>query len=433
VFVFTKLDRTVLGKGIDITKATAVQSKYIYHNNPIFDVDMLNAGGLIVQTNKLSRAREFKVEAGETVKEAFSKFNTKNKVSYSGAFSASAKVNYNTQTTSNSTSGFVKAIGEVRIMDEYIDNTDLKFLSSFLTKQFVSDIQTKSAADMLNMYGSHVIARCFWGGIAELDFMYTSTYISKKDRLKVVVEASFSGFGASSENVSESEKTDFSKNHIVTITNDGGDMNARSVEEFNKQYNSWVKSIDRRPVVCGIDEFNESSNMLPLWKIVEVVNPKKAKEIFDAFDDRLRLAENVLNGIKIHVPALKSIDVRHQTKALDAIPYGFDHVVLFDLYDRQNNRVNIESNNEKKKLFFDANLGRSGSGFIHIFYNTKQTTNYVKDNAIVDIIVLEGENTRPPTGYEKIHFDINAGCGKGSKYLCLAVKRATDKDQQRFV
>ena len=429
VSVFTKLKNTALGLGIDITKADNVSSRFIKLNNPIYDVDMLSARGLIIQTTALSGSGSYWVTAGETVSDVISEINSKNKVTYRGAFSASASVNFNTKKTTNRTTGFAKARGEVRIMDEYINTTDLKFLSDYLTKQFVSDIKTKSAAVLLDMYGSHVLACCYWGGVADLDYMYTSTKITDYKRLEGAISGSVMGFGGSSSTATSSEKADFNKNHTVTISYLGGTMTAQNQDQFNKQYGDWVNSVKSNPKVCGIDEFNEQSNMLPLWKIVELKNPEKAKEIELEFKKRLSEAEKTLNNIKIYVPVVTGINVVGQKGSpYKIIPSGYNHVVLFDPLDRGNDRDNVEGDNNKIGIFLDANKGRgSNTEYIHIFYNTKQTTEY-NGNAIADIVMIEGANASAPAGYTKIQYDLNTTCGKDSKYLWLAVKKATASD-----
>ena len=114
--------------------------------------------------------------------------------------------------------------------------------------------------------------------------------------------------------------------------------------------------------------------------------------------------------------------------ALNAIPAGYNHAVLFDLYDMQNDVENVQDKSSPKTdKFLDANKGRKDSEYIHIFYNTSQITKF-EGNAIADIVVFEGERARVPSGYTIMPHDLNNSCGNGSKFLWLAYRTATDTD-----
>ena len=431
VYVFNRLKNTVLGKGIDITKAESVSTGYIKLNNPIFDADKLNACDLVVQNPDLGAISTLEVTVAESVTDLYKELNQKNSVdaSLEGVFSVSAKTNYNTSTTSNRATYFIKARAEVKCMWEYINYTDLEFLSSYLTPQFISDISNKNAAYMLDMYGSHVIASCYWGGIADLDYMYTSSKITNKSRIEVIVNASVTGIGGAKNNTEEKrEETNFQKNHTTKVYVKGGnDQSIKNEADFQAQYEKWKKSVPTSMAVCGIDEFNTTSTMLPLWEIVKIKNPAKAKQIEDEFKERLKNAKSTLNNIKIYTPVVTKIEVSGQKgKAFDGVISGYNHVVLFDLYDRENDAVNLDDN--KKSLILDANKGRGkDSQYVSIFYTTQQTLDY-NGTAISDIVMLVGKNTEAPAGYTKIQYDLNAGCGSDSKFLWLAVKKATAGD-----
>ena len=79
----------------------------------------------------------------------------------------------------------------------------------------------------------------------------------------------------------------------------------------------------------------------------------------------------------------------------------------------------------------DCNRGRgSDSYYVSIFKKCEWV--YLPDipgKAILDIVVLEGEKPATPVGYTRIDYDLNKGCGKDSKFLWLAYKRATASDR----
>ena len=67
--------------------------------------------------------------------------------------------------------------------------------------------------------------------------------------------------------------------------------------------------------------------------------------------------------------------------------------------------------------------------YVSIFYKSESVARTaLAGKAISDIVVIEGEKTPVPPGYTKVDFDLNKGCGSGSKYLYLAFKRTTAND-----
>jgi len=94
----------------------------------------------------------------------------------------------------------------------------------------------------------------------------------------------------------------------------------------------------------------------------------------------------------------------------------------------------IDKNHQGKTASDDETLDTNRSSgtdvpYVSIFYKWEA----LKDSefvgkAISDIIVVEGAKTSVPTGYIKVDFDLNKGCGSGSKYLFLAFRRTNATD-----
>jgi hypothetical protein len=158
----------------------------------------------------------------------------------------------------------------VRVSDEYIDEVRLDDLKKYVKGSFKANIKLLSAAELIRTYGTHVIAHCYWGGIANLDFISTSSMTTSSTRVEVVAKASAFGVSAKSDNVSETEKSDFKENSSLKMSAYGGNgLAAVTVEQFLQRYQGWVNSIKSggKGVVCGINPFNETQNMLPIWEI----------------------------------------------------------------------------------------------------------------------------------------------------------------------
>jgi hypothetical protein len=429
IYVYPKID-TVLGRGINILEAETITTNFIKRNNPVIDIDLLNAMGKIKQ-DTFSKRTTFECSIKESVVDVVNEFNTKNNVSYAGAFSVSANVNFDTKKTENRTSKFIKAMGQVRTKEETILNTSMDYLKDFLTEQFKKDCTNKTADDMLATYGSHVIADCYWGGIAMAEAMYTSTKITDKTKLEIIVKGSFGGFSGSSSNTSTQDREHFKKNTTEKISAWGGsnsNMSAMSWDEFAKKYDSWYTSItSSNCTVCGVDLFNEATNMLPLWNFVNLVSPVKATQIKNVFNARCTARGIALKGLVVYAPVVTDVNVFAKSGSnYTTIPSPYNHVVLNAFADRENN---VEAFEEKKNQILDCNKNAGGS-YINMFYTTSQIPkgSTYTGKAISDIIVINGKNAIAPTGYVKIGVDLNQGAG--GDYLYLAYKRTTAADTE---
>lgn len=429
IYAYKRLTNTVLGKGIDILEADNVTLEFIKTNNPVLDIDMLNASGRVVQADAAHKT-EYELTSGETISDVISDFNTKNQVGYEGAFSVSVTLNYNTRSTENKTTKFIKAKSDVRIVQEYIENTDIESMRQFLTSQFEKDCLSKDAATLLKTYGSHIIANCYWGGLADISSMYTSSKYTEKQKIEAIVSASIKGFTADSSTVSQKDKDHFRSNSTNKVKTYGGDMTSTTIEEFNKNYAKWYNSLKGNLAVCGIDAFNEHTNMIPLWKFINLISPVKSFDVKRLFEKRHNDIEAKLKGLVVYTPVVTHINVlglpNSNNSNYTLIPTGYNHAVLNDMTDRNND---TESFAEKQSIILDANKG-AGGDYINIFYKTTQILheNAYNNRAISDIIMLKGANAKAPYGYTKIEWDLNAGCGKKTDYAYLAYRKTKPED-----
>ena len=436
---FIGSESSAVGKGIDITKANAVTSNFIKFSNTVYDIDLLNASGKFRESKQLSNYETVVASAGKTVSEAVNKFSSDNKFKYQGSFSASADVNYKKQTSTNIITGFARVQARVRTKDEWLlEARDLQYLHRFVTDNFKKAVNDPKAtgSNILDAFGTHVIARCYWGGLLQVDFITSSTKVSTSQSIEAVVKASAFGASVSSANVSESQKADFRMNSTFELERYGGNpLGVTTIEQLKAKFSSWVNSVSSKPVVCGIDELNELENMIPIWKIAELINKSKADEIKKAFDKRLAECQSTLNNIKIYNPVVTALTVTQCGITLPSIPEPWTHVVLALGANRNNHRVAYDASTDKgNSHYLDCNKGADGdkgsSGqYIPIFYQTKQITNY-KNMAISDIIMIDHRNPQAPAGYTKIPYDLNAGCGGKTDDLWLCYKKAaSDYDE----
>ena len=436
-----------VGKGIDVTVATAVAPPFINFNNPVFDIELLYVSDRLKKSDNFSDDFKWEMHSGETVEEMMDKFTTKNNVNYKGYFTASVDVNYNSQDKVKRTTGYARVRAEVRVRDEWMEGTsNLQDLNKFVTSNFKADLKSKTAKQMLDAYGSHVIAKCYWGGVAQLDIISSSTTINASSKLAVVAKASAFGVSGSSDNVSESEKNEFSKNSKITISARGGTMDATSNEEFYKSFSQWVNRVrtQNRAVVCGIDDFNEYQNLIPIWEVARIIDPSKANAIKAEFDIKAQNNKGLFGKITNITPVITEVQAKSKpnpvgTYTIERFLGDHTNIVLAKETDRNNHIAAVRELDEKWKNedyngydFFNCNWGHRTLHQVQITYKAIPTTRYVTDRAITDIMVVHNTQKAKAEsqGYTIQPYDLHAGSNQPQHIIWLAVKRAkSDNDE----
>ena len=306
VYVVDKLiaDATAVGYGIDITAAEAFSEKFM-KKSPIFDLDLVYARNLW-GTNTLTNSEDMKDASGTTVSQTIKDFNTKNKVSYSGAFSASAEVNFKSSNSVKKTAGFTRIKSEIRSKSDYLKELNLSRLKEYITETFRNDLKTKDAAYMVNTYGSHVASQCFYGGVVQLDFVTSSYKEIDTKEITARAKAGALGIGVKSDNTWKTEQQNFESNSDLHIYSEGGVLGALNLVQFKKNYQGWVSGIKggKLNVVAG---FDDAKSLIPLWEIARVVDDNKAKLIKAEFDKRLGANGIRLAGIDADYAKRKSV------------------------------------------------------------------------------------------------------------------------------
>jgi hypothetical protein len=92
-----------------------------------------------------------------------------------------------------STARYAKGQGFHITRDEYLKNSAPSALADLLTDTFRAEIDSRSAAHLLNDYGTHLMTRVYWGGEAEFNYAYTGTELATTADIKVALNASYGG------------------------------------------------------------------------------------------------------------------------------------------------------------------------------------------------------------------------------------------------
>ena len=453
VSVYIPITQTQLGRGINIFGAATFSTEFIKGNYPIIDIDKLlvDNPARVVQNKDIASDAKFTIATGKSVSEVVNSLNSKNSVGYDGAFSVSADVNFDRKKTENRINMFAKVKGTVVVMKELITTpTPVSSLVPYLTQGFTTAVKsvtnTADAKKMMERYGTHVIVDCNWGGVVDMDIIYTSTKITSASTLETTITGSIAGFKASSSTTTTSNRDDFRENNNTTIVCRGGSAEGAtitSIEQFESKYTPWVASIKNGTniVACGIDD---EECLILLSDIVAVVDASKKKFFEEAFKEMQLSATSTLNNIKIGIPVLTKLErlehVGSSASDPQTIPTGYNHAVLNDRYDMNNaNTQNILNISQ-----FGDGVGKS---LAHMYYQTRYLTNSSKDpsdkingNAISQITVYGDLDKRPsqyadwktkyePYGWVDPNIDLNKGCGSGSASIWLIYRTATAKDE----
>jgi hypothetical protein len=329
-------------------------------------------------------------------------FNGSVSADYSAVvFSGKATAEFRTEYNSKKTRFFAKGLGIHTTRDESLKKTAPSALRPLLDDDFISDINTKSAAYILASYGTHLIARCYWGGTAEFNYSYAGTELTGEQDIKAGLDFSYGG-GSAQVNVENSRKaTELNNNSNLTLYTCGGDNTSfTTVEQFNAGYAAWVASIPARPDLCGIP--NLDNDLIPIWTIAETVNPSKAAEIHQAFRTQAQTQGTALRNYKYVPPAttysyITDLDVKRTSS--EAVPSGYTNLVKKDMYNPDNTNV------------LCANAGIWGSAsWLRIAY--KKVVGNGNHNAIADLAVVStGSSQTPPSrsGWTTINIDLNEG------------------------
>ena len=443
VTVIDPLRKTHLGQGIDIFKAKSFSSEDIITAFPVYNIDKLNGEGKVIQNALTKNDGKFEATAGKTMSDMMSSLNSRNKVSYKGAFSASVSANYNTKSTENRTTMFAKAQGTYINMKENIVSPSASSLKNYVTDAFKKDVSSLSAGALIDRYGTHVIVSCNWGGLAELDYMYTSSKITTTTNLELAVSASVAGFSGSSTNNKDTNKENFMENSSVKISCKGGSViSATTTEGFNQQYGGWINSISQtNSVVCGTDNFGTGT--IPLHDIVKQIDATKGASVEAEFKTRATKAESTLNNFKVGIPVLTSLTYVERlidANATPKIPAGYTHAVLNDPNDMSNSRSAYEASNSVSQmlLWFNKFKDNAVKGVHHMYYQTKYLQS-CKGVAIAEIAAYFDPGPDAEKDWaEKIKsgnwidpkINMNNKCASDApKKIMLVYRLATEKDE----
>ncbi|MDR3311697.1 MAG: hypothetical protein LBS64_00990 [Spirochaetaceae bacterium] len=273
---------TYLIYGYDVINSGFINGGEVKRTMPVLSLDKLNAANMLVKRD--TNQSKFSTEAGENIKEVYEKVG----LSISAGvdflvFSGKVSTEFEKSTFENQTHRYAKGIARHIVREEYLKNAAPSQIRNYLDDDFLDAIDNRSADYILDHYGTHLIARCYWGGSAEFNFSYYGSTLNNSNKVAAAVEAKYKVVSGSVSGSASAEVTELDNNSTFKYHTIGGNTTSfTSVESFLKGYSAWVDSITSKSELCGIDNFQQS--FVPIWDLV--ADSAKAAAIRDKFTER---------------------------------------------------------------------------------------------------------------------------------------------------
>jgi uncharacterized protein (TIGR02145 family) len=284
-----------LGMGYNVLNSGYPNAKEV-STSPILDQNRMCQDGIIEFGP--SSLNSFSQGTGSSIKETYQSMNLDLKlgasfdiaVFFSVKLDAAFSVN---SSTTKSQSYFYSQLRSYRyVQDHHIKSGEISVqnLSKYLSPALISDLQTKNAAQILDLYGTHTFIQYYKGGSLQSNYVYKGTSLTSKEEMEAAVKGSVKKFGAgvsigvgvgSTESVSALE-SDMSFSYEAC---GGNDLGVYEIGELGGAYSGWSGSIDNKPELCGIKDFTNS--FISIWDLVRAAGySNQATALYDEFARR---------------------------------------------------------------------------------------------------------------------------------------------------
>ena len=303
---------------------------------PVLDQKRIIDDGLIA-SDQIGGMQEFETYVGNSLTEFYEKRNERiglglsasvpiKIVLFSGKFESEFGVSLSESRID--TNNYLRGRSSHYIAHEYISNgrATAKKLAEYLSEDFLADMRSKTAAQILDKYGSHIFIQYYKGGAMEYSYAYYGSKLEKSTDLSSALSVSLSakiGIRASVDASSswvgqeESLQKELENNSTFRSYSYGGALvNFADVDQIKPNYIIWLNSIEDRADICGIGKFDES--FISVWELASASGESElANELEKEFLNRVEEQENNLQKAKVKV------ETKEFTVA-DTYAYTFD-------------------------------------------------------------------------------------------------------------
>jgi hypothetical protein len=408
--------------GYNVITSPYIQRSDVKVSHAILDLAKVNAKGLIVQSNATSSRWDSAV--GDSITELHRELNASLNVGYEGVlFSGGVSAEFSLSEDTKNESRYAKGRGFHVTRDEYLSDSNPALLKDLITDTFREDISKKSAEQLINDYGTHLMTRVYWGGEAEFNYAYSGTELKTKADIKAALNASYGGFSAEVGVGLGQAASELNSNSTSTSTSRGGNNSGwPSADDFNAGYDNWVQSVQEKPDICGIPNFE--NDLLPLWRLVAELDQEKADAMELRFQELVTARGTALAGYVYSPPAsrtyITAIDIMEQSGT--TIPSGMTNLVRKDMYNPADPDVlNISRlKNTSTGLLLNRPEEREN---LQIAYKTEiKSSANPGHQAIAEIALLMNPPAVIPEGWEMVDWNIDM------MYMYLIYRRVNEKD-----
>ncbi|GBU23773.1 hypothetical protein R83H12_00391 [Fibrobacteria bacterium R8-3-H12] len=317
-----------LGKGYDVIGSPYINWTEVF-SIAALDQDRMCQDG-ILELDKPGGAQQYAIFSGSTVKEFYSKRNESMKISanlgvdidIAFVFSAKLDAKFAMKTSSSSQQSqslkyFYSQIRSYRYTGEdqiKSGSASAQNLSKYLTSSFISDLKSsKTAGQILDLYGSHIFIHYYKGGSLEANYTYRGTESSSRftsaSQMEAAVKGSFAkkidiGISGGTSNSNDQAIEELEKHMSFNYEIYGGKgVGATSIEQLMSEYDSWVSSIASNARTTGIKDFAQS--FIPIWDLaqhVEGVTSARINALKDEFKRRANEQGKIFDLEEIDIP-----------------------------------------------------------------------------------------------------------------------------------
>ena len=288
-----------LGYGYNILTAAFYNHKDIKTGHPVIDMDALAEEDFVYIEKKSSQHVDYVTYVSSSAKEYSEHFATaadiKARIGFTGSFKASFKMDHTMQMKSNQNLITTQALLETQ--NDFILDVDAKLLAQYATSTFKQADAEKTAGDLIDLYGTHVLANIMLGGRFDINYFYTSTETSESTAIETSAQASYRGISGGASGSDDKDRKEIETHSNIYFRTYGGSVTAdpTSISAAVSSYKDWSKNVENGKIT-----FVHASEVIPLWDIVAHLQDfepaaEKSAAIKQYFDERVDQISNEFN------------------------------------------------------------------------------------------------------------------------------------------
>lgn len=280
-----------LGYGYDVINSSYINRSDVKVSHPILDQQKLIKAGMVA--SEQVSVQDFQVSVGSSISTFYKDRNAGLNIGYENNVAAALfsgkfgfEFSYKMNENRIDSSSFLRGRSYHYTHDDYIKNATAQNMLEYLTDNFAVDLKTKTAAQLLDQYGTHAVIRYYKGGALEFNYVYSGSVLKSASDLKTALNGSYAGIsGDASYNASSKANELEEKSTFHYYTYGGSPLDAFTLQELKNTYSVWLSSIAANADICGVGNFDQS--FISIWELAEANGDKsKAQAIENEFNTR---------------------------------------------------------------------------------------------------------------------------------------------------